>query len=90
LSTSFARRGLAGEYGVTWLLPRLIGPERALDLLLSGRIFDADEALALGLVSRVVEPDALALAVGPDFREGLETARRVVSICERTCVLVSR
>jgi enoyl-CoA hydratase/carnithine racemase len=62
LSTSFARRGLAGEYGVTWLLPRLIGPERALDLLLSGRIFDADEALALGLVSRVVEPDALAEA----------------------------
>jgi enoyl-CoA hydratase/carnithine racemase len=54
-STSFARRGLAGEYGATWLLPRLIGTERALDLLLSGRTFDADEALALGVVSRVVE-----------------------------------
>lgn len=54
-STSFARRGLAGEYGITWLLPRLIGVERSLDLLLSGRVFDADEALAIGLVSRVSE-----------------------------------
>ena len=58
-ATAFARRGLAGEYGMTWLLPRLIGPERALDLLLSGRTFDADEAYALGVVSRVVEPGEL-------------------------------
>jgi enoyl-CoA hydratase/carnithine racemase len=65
-STSFARRGLAGEYGATWLLPRLIGTERALDLLLSARTFDADEALALGVVSRVVEPDAL-LAAARDY-----------------------
>lgn len=55
-TTAFARRGLAGEFGVTWLLPRLVGPERAADLLLSGRVFEADEALALGVVSRVVEP----------------------------------
>ncbi len=55
-STAFARRGFAGEYGITWLLPRLVGHEWAADLLLSGRIFDADEALAMGLVSRVVEP----------------------------------
>jgi enoyl-CoA hydratase/carnithine racemase len=58
-TTAFARRGLAGEYGATWLLPRLIGTERALDLLLSGRVFDADEALALGVVSRVIESGAL-------------------------------
>ena len=44
---------------MTWLLPRLIGVERAFDLLLSGRTFDADEALALGIVSRVTEPDAV-------------------------------
>lgn len=62
-ATSFARRGLAGEYGITWLLPRLIGPERALDLLLSGRTFDADEALALGVVSRVVDTDVVAAAL---------------------------
>ncbi|MBL7501098.1 enoyl-CoA hydratase/isomerase family protein [Frankia sp. CNm7] len=61
-TTAFARRGLAGEFGVTWLLPRLIGAERAADLLLSGRVFDADEASALGLVSRVVEPGELVAA----------------------------
>jgi enoyl-CoA hydratase/carnithine racemase len=55
-TTAFARRGLAGEYGITWLLPRLVGTERAADLLLSGRVFDADEAQALGVVSRVVDP----------------------------------
>jgi enoyl-CoA hydratase/carnithine racemase len=55
-ATAFSRRGLAGEYGLTWLLPRMIGVERALDLLISGRTVDADEALALGLVSQVTEP----------------------------------
>ncbi len=58
-STAFARRGLAGEYGITWLLPRMIGVERALDLLISGRTFDADEAQAMGLVSHVLEADQL-------------------------------
>lgn len=62
LTTAFARRGLAGEFGATWLLPRLVGVENALDLLLSGRVFDADEALRLGLVSRVVEPADLMTA----------------------------
>jgi enoyl-CoA hydratase/carnithine racemase len=61
-ATSFSRRGLAGEYGITWLLPRLIGTERALDLLISGRTVDADEARELGLVSRVTEPGELLTA----------------------------
>jgi enoyl-CoA hydratase/carnithine racemase len=61
-ATSFSRRGLAGEYGMTWLLPRLIGTERALDLLISGRTIDADEALSIGLVSRVTEPANLLTA----------------------------
>ena len=39
-ATSFSRRGLAGEYGLTWLLPRLIGTERALDLLISALTVD--------------------------------------------------
>jgi len=58
-TTAFARRGLAGEFGITWLLPRLVGLERASDLLLSGRVFDADEARELGVVSRVLEPGDL-------------------------------
>lgn len=59
LSTAYARRGLPAEYGMSWVLPRLIGVEKALDLLLSGRVFDAHEALALGVVSRVVPADEL-------------------------------
>jgi len=56
-STAFARRGLGAEYNMSWVLPRLIGVENAMDLLLSGRTFAADEAQRLGLVSRVVEAD---------------------------------
>lgn len=64
-ATAFTRRGLAGEYGLTWLLPRLIGLGPATDLLLSGRTFDADEAMELRLVNRVVEPeDLLDSAIG--------------------------
>ncbi|MCU1595209.1 MAG: putative enoyl-CoA hydratase/isomerase [Frankiales bacterium] len=59
LTTAFSRRGLAAEFGASWLLPRLVGVENALDLMLSGRVVDADEAHRLGLVSRVVEPDEL-------------------------------
>jgi enoyl-CoA hydratase/carnithine racemase len=58
-TTAFTRRGLAGEYNLPYVLPRVIGLENALDLLLSGRTFDADEAHRLGLVSRVVEPERL-------------------------------
>ncbi|MEU0206504.1 enoyl-CoA hydratase-related protein [Streptomyces canus] len=58
-TTAFTRRGLAGEYNLPYVLPRVIGLENALDLLLSGRVFDADEAQDLGLVSRVVEPEDL-------------------------------
>jgi enoyl-CoA hydratase/carnithine racemase len=52
VATAFTRRGLAGERAVTWLLPRLVGVERALDLLLSGRTVSGAEAHALGLASR--------------------------------------
>src|SRR6202007_1348651 len=63
LTTAFARRGLVAEHGSSWMLPRLIGPARALDLLLSGRVVLAEEALAMGLVNRVLERDALVSAV---------------------------
>jgi enoyl-CoA hydratase/carnithine racemase len=51
--TAFARRGLIAEYGVAWMLPRLIGPANALDLLLSGRMIGAAEAQRMGLVNGV-------------------------------------
>jgi enoyl-CoA hydratase/carnithine racemase len=57
LTTSFARRGLVAEHGISWILPRLVGPARALDLLLSGRVVLGGEAAELGLVNRAVADD---------------------------------
>jgi enoyl-CoA hydratase/carnithine racemase len=59
LTTAFARRGLVAEYGIAWLLPRLVGYSAALDLLLSGRVVVGEEALRLRLVDRLSEPDRL-------------------------------
>jgi len=59
LTTSFARRGLVAEHGISWILPRLVGPAKALDLLFSGRVVLAEEALELGLVNRVMEPESV-------------------------------
>ena len=55
----FARRGLIAEFGVSWILPRLTTLGVALDLLLSGRTFLAEEAAELGLVKDVVAPEDL-------------------------------
>jgi enoyl-CoA hydratase/carnithine racemase len=57
LTTSFARRGLVAEFGAPWFLERIVGHARALDLLLSARTIDADEARELGLVNWVVDRD---------------------------------
>ncbi len=59
LTTAFARRGLIAEYGISWLLPRLVGQARALDLLLSGRVVLAEEAERLGLVNGVFPSEEL-------------------------------
>jgi len=58
-TTAHGRLGLPAAFGLAWLLPKLIGLPRALDLLLSSRTFDADEAHALGLVTAVVDGDDL-------------------------------
>lgn len=51
---AFSKRGLIAEYGISWVLPRLVGQANALDLLMSSRIVMADEALSLGMVNKVV------------------------------------
>jgi enoyl-CoA hydratase/carnithine racemase len=56
--TAFAKRGLIAEYGLAWMLPRLIGPANALDMLFSARLVDANEALRMRLVNQVFPPDA--------------------------------
>lgn len=53
MSTVFAKRGLVAEYGLSWLLQRLVGPARAADLLFSGRFVHAEEAERIGLVNMV-------------------------------------
>jgi len=55
ITTAFARRGLVAEHGISWMLPRLVGPARALDLLLSSRIVLGAEAAELGLVNLAIE-----------------------------------
>ncbi len=72
LTTAFARRGLVAEHGISWMLPRLIGPARALDLLLSGRVVLGREAAELGLVNRAIEADGL-------LDEALDYARMLAS-----------
>lgn len=71
-TTAFARRGLPAENALSWILPRLIGQANAVDLLLSARVIDADEAMNLGFLNGVVEPDRLlptALAYARDLAD---------------------
>jgi 2-(1,2-epoxy-1,2-dihydrophenyl)acetyl-CoA isomerase len=59
----FVKRGLTLDFGGTWLLPRLVGLARARELALTGRVFGAEEALDIGLVSDVVESGDLEARV---------------------------
>jgi len=68
-TTSFSRRGLIAEHGVSWLLPRLVGPANALDLLLSARKIDAATALRMGLVNEVLSQERFRDGVGAYARE---------------------
>ncbi len=71
---SFVRRGLHPDWGGTYFLPRVVGMAKACELIFTGKIITAQEALALGIISQLVEPDALmdtvrelagAIAAGP-------------------------
>jgi enoyl-CoA hydratase/carnithine racemase len=70
---NFAKRGLVPDTGAgSWLLPRLLGYDRALQLLFSGRFMEADEALECGYVQAVVEPEQLAEAARAEAQSYLE------------------
>ncbi|MEM5345640.1 enoyl-CoA hydratase [Paraburkholderia azotifigens] len=58
-STAFAKRGLIAEHGIAWMLPRVVGPGHAADMLYSARKVSADEALAMRLVERVLPHETL-------------------------------
>jgi enoyl-CoA hydratase/carnithine racemase len=68
-STTFARRGLIAEYGMAWMLPRLVGLPNALDLLLSARTIDAVEALRMGLANLVLPQEGFLDRVRENARE---------------------
>jgi 2-(1,2-epoxy-1,2-dihydrophenyl)acetyl-CoA isomerase len=67
-ATGFAGLGLSGDGGGTWFLPRLVGPRRAAELYFGQRVLETDEALAWGLVTRLVRPE--------DLQAEAETASR--------------
>jgi 2-(1,2-epoxy-1,2-dihydrophenyl)acetyl-CoA isomerase len=58
-STVFIKRALAPDCGLSWFLPKLVGPERASELFFTGRMVDANEAKDLGIVSKVVPHESL-------------------------------
>ncbi|MHB8384112.1 MAG: enoyl-CoA hydratase-related protein [Candidatus Binataceae bacterium] len=70
----FVQRGLAIEHGSSWMLPRIVGLARAVEMAVTGRLVDAQEALAMGLVNRVVPADKL-----------METAREVAGHIANKC-----
>ncbi|WP_407547995.1 enoyl-CoA hydratase-related protein [Streptomyces sp. Pv4-95] len=80
-TTAFARRGLIAEYGIAWLLPRLVGPGRALDLLLSARVIRGAEAHEMGLVNQLVEADRL-------LDEAVAYATELATWCSPTAMSV--
>ncbi len=61
--TAYSRSGLTPDGGLTWLLPRIVGTRKAFELLSLNETLDADKALALGLVNRVCEHEALEATV---------------------------
>jgi enoyl-CoA hydratase/carnithine racemase len=62
LAAAFTKRGVLPESGGTWLLPRLVGWSKAAEIIFTGRTLDSQQCLELGLVSQVVDDDALPAA----------------------------
>ena len=82
-TTAFVQRGLIAEWGISWLLPRLVGTAHAMDLILSARKIDAAEAERIGLVNRVL-PDAELL---PFVREYVQ---QMADHCSPTSMMIMK
>lgn len=82
-STAFSQRGLIAEHGVSWILPRLIGSGKALDLLWSSRKFDGNEAHRLGLAERLCEP-------GKAREEAVEYVKELAATASPTSLKVMK
>jgi len=75
----FTRRGLVPEAGSTWMLPRLVGVSRAMELLLSGRIFSGAEGAEMGLFSRALPADEV-LPAAQEFARDLAASTSAMSV----------
>lgn len=75
----FTRRGIVPEAGSTWMLPRLVGVSRAMELLLSGRIFSGTEGAEMGLFSRAL-PAGDVLPAAQEFARDLAAGTSAVSV----------
>jgi enoyl-CoA hydratase/carnithine racemase len=83
-TTAFSKRGLIAEWGISWILTRLVGPAHAMDLLFSARKIDAAEAERVGLVNRVL-PDAELLPYVKEYAREMAAncSPRSISIMKR-------
>ena len=79
----FVKRGITAEFGSTYFLPRLIGLGKTLELLLTGRIIDAEEAKEIGLVSQVVPADQLETATRELAKNIAESAPIAVRLTKK-------
>jgi len=80
-SAIWSRRALIGDFGATYFLPRVVGMAKALELMYTGDIIDAQEALRIGLVSRVVDDDELmpqTLALAERLGRGAVLAQELI------------
>lgn len=80
---AFVKIGLVPDSGSTWLLPRLVGLTRAMELMMSGRKVDAAEALAIGLVNRVVPDEELGGAVAKLAQEYANAPTRAIGLIKQ-------
>ena len=78
---AFSRRGLIAEHGSSWLLPRLVGTSRALDIMMSSRVFTSEEACELGVVNKVLPLDEVLPAA-------IEYARDLARNCSPASLAV--
>jgi enoyl-CoA hydratase/carnithine racemase len=86
---SFVRIGLNPDWGGTWFLPRLVGKSRAFEMMATGRMVEAEEALRIGLVDRVAsslseETKRLADAIAGGAPNAIVAIKRALSASDRT------
>lgn len=81
LTTAAARLGLPAEYGMAWLLPRLMGMTHAADVLITGRIFLAEEAKHMGFLNDVFAPD--------EFEERIAAIARSIARTVSPCAAMT-